>query len=269
MFQFLAAVIAFSTPTLAASPDSPRELAQDLRKDWDILGLEVDATSSHTLASVGPRYQLVTKPGLYIDAAAGVGATLRDGGAPIFGDGHAYVGWSLLHSMKNRDAIFNRYQTASEDATTYSYLETEVIAQRNIIVYGGARTIVGRGPDLADGTVAPAYASLAGGVAFLTTWRQVKEHGGEQRMIRGVQGLELTFLYAPQESESEGFSNFRHFGGELRYTRTTELGRMAAPFHLGLGMEPGLGPMLRLGMMFPVMSPLSGHSTAKVGEVRH
>lgn len=267
----LALLTLCSTPALA-QPDDARGLAQELRKDWDLLGLEVDATSSHTLVFAGPRYQALTASGLYLDVAAGAGVSVRESGAPVFGQGHAMAGYSLVRGLKNRDTLFNLYQTNSSDAsgteTTYHYLETEVIAQRNLVVLGGVRSILGRGPDLSDGSVAPAYASLVGGVALLTTWRQVQEHGGERRMLRGVEGFELLGLYAPQDSASENFSNFRHIGAELRIHKTAELGRWATPFHLGLGIEPGLGPMLRLGMLFPVASPLAGPAQAKVGEVR-
>jgi len=276
MFRFITTAISLliATPALAQeAPDSPRSLAKDLRKDWDLLGVQVDATSSHSLAVIGPRYQLFTQSGLYLEGAGGVGFTVRDVGPSTFGQGHAYAGWSLIRGMKNKDTLFNLYEQSASDAsgttTTYEYLETEVIAQRNVIVFGGARTIVGRGPDLSDGTVAPGYFSMAGGVAFLTTWREVQERNGVRRMMRGVQGFELTALYTPQVSESEGFSNFRHVGGELKIHKTAELGRLAAPFSLSLGIEPGLGPMLGIGMLWPVVSPIAGsYGSAKVGEVR-
>ena len=264
---------AYASDTESSAPGSPRELARELRKDWDLLGVEVDATSSHTLASIGPRYQLVTRPGLYIDASAEVGFTVRDAGPPAFGQAHAVVGWSLIRGMKNKDTLFNIGQESTSDMqwsySTYEYLETQVVAQRNVILYGGARTIIGRGPDLADGTVAPGYVSLSGGLAFLTTWREIQEFKGERRMMRGVQGFELIALYAPAESASEGFGKFEHFGGELRIHKTLELGKLAAPFHGGLGIEPGLGPMVRLGMLWPVMSPIAGkYGHAKTGEFR-
>jgi hypothetical protein len=273
MTRLVLSLIALVAPSiaLAQSPSSSKELASHLRKDWDLAGLQVDATSSHTLVFMGPRYQAVTKPGLYIDAAAGAGWTVRDNGPALFGQAHGYVGWALAKGVKNKETLFNLYQDSSTSGqtstTTYSYLETHVVAQRNFIVLGGARTIMGRGPDLANDEVAPGYVAFAGGFAMLTTWREAQEREGVRRMMRGVSGWELVGLYTPQSSESTNFSNFRHVGGQLKIHKTAELGRWATPFHLTLGIEPGLGPMLGMGMMFPVSSPLAGPREAKVGEV--
>ncbi|MCO4746906.1 MAG: hypothetical protein KC912_19065 [Proteobacteria bacterium] len=263
-------------PTSAATPSDAGESAAPgrfKRKDWDMLGLALDVTSSHTLAAFGPRYQLVAASGLYIDSGAALGVTLRDNGPRTFGQLYGNVGFSLIRGHKQRDAKFNLSQSSSSDmrttTTTYKYIDTTVTAQRNLIVYGGLRSLVGRGPDLADDKVAPGYLAFAGGVSFLTTWREIQEHHGERRMIRGQHGLELVVLYTPQNSESENFSNFRHWGGELRLNRSAGLGRMDTPFHLGLGIEPGLGPMVRMGMEFPVFSPLSSrYGTAKVGSLK-
>jgi hypothetical protein len=258
-----------SEPAVATESDS----GHFKRRDWDMLGVAIDVTTSHTLAAVGPRYQLVGASGVYVDTGAALGVTIRDNGPTTFGQLYGNVGFSLIRGHKQRDAKFNLSQSSSvsgsTSTTTYKYLDTQVTAQRNVIVYGGLRSLVGRGPDLADDKVAPGYLAFAGGVSFLTTWREIQEHQGQRRMIRGQHGLELVVLYTPQNSASENFSNFRHWGGELRLNRSIGLGRMDTPFHLGLGVEPGLGPMIRMGMEFPVFSPLSSrYGTAKVGSLK-
>ncbi len=256
----------------AMAAETPAELAKELKKDWDLLGVQVDAAWAHSNAFIGPRYQLVSKLGLMVDAAGGVGVRFADiDEGPLFGQGYGRVGWTLSSRLKNRKGIFNLYQESDTNlvsgstTTTFHYLETEVLARRNLIVYGGARTMFGSGPEVTAGTYADSYFAVEAGVSILTTWRQVQEKKGYKRLMRGIRGFEFGVLYAPQESLSEDFSNFRHWGGEIRFVRTTELGALHAPFHLTVGMEPGLGPKIQLGMMFPALSPLAGPARARMG----
>ncbi|TNE87862.1 MAG: hypothetical protein EP330_16315 [Deltaproteobacteria bacterium] len=252
------------------APGSPimADAQRDTKRTWDLLGVQFDAQAGHTLVFLGPRYQAFTKPGLYIDAQIGLGVTnpARDG-APVFLESEAYAGWALGMGRKARPSKFNVGQKTANvggDTMAYSY-ETTVMAQRHLVAYGGVRSFAGHGPDLVGGGVAPGYFALAGGIAKFRTWREVQHVNGLTRTLRGVEGWDMRVYFAPQNSDPEGFSNFKHFGGEVRIHRTAEIGKGATPFHLGIGIEPGLGGMIRMGMMFPVATPMSG-KLGKTGE---